>query len=73
MLRAGLACILGGPTPPELLILDEPTNHLDLESINAVEAGLSAFDGAMIVVSHDEAFLEAISTSRRVPLAERLA
>ncbi|WP_159982260.1 MULTISPECIES: ABC-F family ATP-binding cassette domain-containing protein [unclassified Novosphingobium] len=70
MLRAGLACILGSPAPPHLLILDEPTNHLDLDSIAAIEAGLSAFDGAILVVSHDEAFLEAIAISRRIDLTE---
>jgi ATPase subunit of ABC transporter with duplicated ATPase domains len=67
MLRAGLACVLGGDPPP-LLILDEPTNHLDIESIAAVEAGLQAYDGALIVVSHDEAFLEAIGITRRLEL-----
>jgi len=67
-LRAGLACVLGGPTPPPFLILDEPTNHLDIDSIEAVEAGLRAYDGALLVVSHDEAFLEAISIERRIEL-----
>ncbi len=38
LLRAGLACVLGGTKPPPLLILDEPTNHLDIDSIEAVEA-----------------------------------
>jgi ATPase subunit of ABC transporter with duplicated ATPase domains len=69
MFRAGLACVLGGATPPSLLILDEPTNHLDIESIDAIEAGLSAYDGALLVVSHDEAFLQAIGITRRVELA----
>ena len=68
MLRAGLACVLGGTRPPPLLILDEPTNHLDIESIEAVEAGLRAYDGALLVVSHDEAFLEAIGMTRRLRL-----
>jgi ATPase subunit of ABC transporter with duplicated ATPase domains len=68
LIRAGLACILGG-TPPQLLILDEPTNHLDLDSIAAIEAGLSAFDGALLVVSHDEEFLAAIGISRRIALS----
>ncbi|WCM25406.1 ATP-binding cassette domain-containing protein [Sphingomonas sp. QA11] len=68
MLRAGLACVLGGERPPSLLILDEPTNHLDLDSIEAVEAGLAAYDGALLVVSHDEAFLDAIGVERRVAL-----
>jgi ATPase subunit of ABC transporter with duplicated ATPase domains len=69
MFRVGLACVLGGATPPSLLILDEPTNHLDIESIEAVEAGLRAYDGALLVVSHDEAFLQAIGITRRVELA----
>jgi ATPase subunit of ABC transporter with duplicated ATPase domains len=68
MLRAGLACVLGGPEPPSLLILDEPTNHLDIDSIAAVEAGLRAYDGALLVVSHDEVFLEAIGITRRLEL-----
>ncbi|MBK5565777.1 ABC-F family ATP-binding cassette domain-containing protein [Ensifer sp. SSB1] len=69
MLRAGLACVLGGSNPPQLLILDEPTNHLDIDSIEAVEAGLSAYDGALLVVSHDRAFLETIGISRRIELS----
>jgi ATPase subunit of ABC transporter with duplicated ATPase domains len=68
VLRAGLACVVGGPSPPPLLILDEPTNHLDIDSIKAVEAGLRAYDGALLVVSHDEAFLKAIEISRRLDL-----
>ncbi|KAB1082941.1 ABC-F family ATP-binding cassette domain-containing protein [Neorhizobium galegae] len=68
MLRAGLACVLGGPSPPSLLVLDEPTNHLDIDSIAAVEAGLRAYDGALLVVSHDEVFLEAIGITRRLEL-----
>ena len=67
-LRAGLACVLGGAHPPPLLILDEPTNHLDLDSIAALEAGLTAYDGALLVVSHDPAFLAAIGITRQVIL-----
>lgn len=65
-MRAGLACVLA--SAPPLLLLDEPTNHLDLESIEAVEAGLNAFDGALLVVSHDRAFLDAIGVTRRIAL-----
>jgi ATPase subunit of ABC transporter with duplicated ATPase domains len=68
LLRAALACVLGGERPPPLLILDEPTNHLDLDSIAAIEAGLQAYDGALLVVSHDEAFLEALGIPRRIEL-----
>lgn len=68
MLRAGLACVLGGANPPPLLILDEPTNHLDIDSIEAVEAGLRAYDGALLIVSHDETFLEAVGITRCLTL-----
>lgn len=56
--------------PPSLIILDEPTNHLDIHSIATIEAGLNAYDGALLVVSHDEAFLNAIGVPRRVDLLE---
>jgi ATPase subunit of ABC transporter with duplicated ATPase domains len=67
-LRAGLACVMTGARPPQLLILDEPTNHLDLHSIAAVEAALTAYDGALVVVSHDADFLSAIGIERRIEL-----
>ena len=60
-LRAGLACSLGAMPPPMLLVLDEPTNHLDLDSISALEAALKVYDGAVLAISHDEAFLRSLS------------
>jgi len=67
-LRAGLASTLGASRPPEILLLDEPTNHLDLQAIEAIEAGLSAYDGVLIVASHDPDFLQAIGTNRTIIL-----
>ena len=43
---------------PDLLLLDEPTNHLDLESVRWLEAFLRSYEGAVIVVSHDRAFMD---------------
>jgi ATPase subunit of ABC transporter with duplicated ATPase domains len=68
-LRAALACVMTGTRPPQLLVLDEPTNHLDLDSVAAVEAALSAYDGALVVVSHDADFLAAVGIDRTVSLA----
>jgi ATPase subunit of ABC transporter with duplicated ATPase domains len=67
-MRAGLACIFAAPEPPELLLLDEPTNHLDLASIEELERALAGFDGALIAVSHDAAFLEAIGVDHTIAL-----
>ena len=63
-LRAGLACVFARPEPPELLMLDEPTNHLDLRTVEALETALAAYDGALLVISHDAAFLSAIRVQR---------
>ena len=44
---------------PDLLMLDEPTNHLDLESVKWLESFLQNYDGAVLLVSHDRAFMDA--------------
>ena len=72
LLRAGLAATIGGEAPGQLLILDEPTNHLDLDSLETLEAGLNAYDGALLVVSHDPAFLDRIGVERRIRLAHEV-
>jgi ATP-binding cassette subfamily F protein 3 len=48
-------------TPVNLLLLDEPTNHLDLESSDALLAAIDDFDGAVIMVTHNERFLHALA------------
>ena len=63
-MRAGLACTMGRSCPPQLLLLDEPSNHLDIEAVEALEAALRAYDGALIVISHDQAFLKRTGVER---------
>jgi len=48
-------------TPVNLLLLDEPTNHLDLESSDALLAAIDDFDGAVIMVTHNERFLHTVA------------
>ena len=44
---------------PDLLLLDEPTNHLDLESVQWLRSFIAAYEGAVLIVSHDRAFMDA--------------
>jgi len=65
-LRALLACVLMSENPPHLLILDEPTNHLDFDSIISIESALKQYQGALIIISHDQKFLENIGVQRTI-------
>ncbi len=65
-LKAALACILYAAAPPEILLLDEPSNHLDLPSLQALETMLRAYRGTLIVVSHDDAFLNNLNLTDRL-------
>ena len=59
-MRVALARVLLGK--PAVLLMDEPTNHLDLESIIWLEQFLKAYDGALLMTSHDRAFMNRIVT-----------
>ncbi len=59
--RAAIA--RGFARDPDILLMDEPTNHLDIATIQQLEARLTGFSGAALIVSHDRAFLENVSTN----------
>ncbi len=69
-LRATLACVLFAEPAPQLLLLDEPTNNLDLVSVGQLESALGAYQGAFVVVSHDERFLKEIKVDRRIRVTD---
>ena len=63
--RAALASVLLARPEPQLLVLDEPTNNLDFDSQAHLIEALGAFGGALLVVSHDAAFVDAVAPTRR--------
>lgn len=64
--KAALACELYAEHPAQLLLLDEPDNHLDLPSREALENLLRQYRGALLVVSHDAAFLDRLALEARL-------
>jgi ATPase subunit of ABC transporter with duplicated ATPase domains len=63
--RTRLAMALLQARGVNLLVLDEPTNHLDLEAIEQLELALEAFDGTLLLVTHDRRMLDTVRLTRR--------
>ncbi|WP_278237272.1 ATP-binding cassette domain-containing protein [Isoptericola sp. AK164] len=68
LFRVHLARLLLAEPPAQLLMLDEPTNNLDLASVDRLVEALSSYRGALLVVSHDRAFLERLGLDAHVEL-----
>ncbi|GAA2422858.1 ABC-F family ATP-binding cassette domain-containing protein [Streptomyces glaucus] len=66
--RAALALLQGRGV--NLLVLDEPTNHLDLPAIEQLESALDAYEGTLLLVTHDRRMLDAVRVTRRLDVAD---
>lgn len=66
--RAALALLQGRGV--NLLVLDEPTNHLDLPAIEQLESALDAYEGTLLLVTHDRRMLDAVRVNRRIEVAD---
>ncbi|MDK9500684.1 ABC-F family ATP-binding cassette domain-containing protein [Streptomyces katrae] len=66
--RAALALLQGRGV--NLLVLDEPTNHLDLPAIEQLESALEAYEGTLLLVTHDRRMLDAVRVTRRLEVAD---
>lgn len=69
-IKGALACALYADRPLMLLLLDEPNNHLDLPSAQALEALLCQYRGTLLVVSHDDVFLDNLALTHRLSATE---
>ena len=65
--RAALALLQGRGV--NLLVLDEPTNHLDLPAIEQLESALDAYEGTLLLVTHDRRMLDAVHVTRRLEVS----
>jgi ATP-binding cassette subfamily F protein uup len=68
--RNRLALAVALAKPANLLVLDEPTNDLDMDSLDALEEMLAGYDGTVLLVSHDRAFLDGVATQIVGPLGK---
>ncbi|KIC96014.1 ribosomal protection-like ABC-F family protein [Flavihumibacter solisilvae] len=67
-MRLTLCCLTISEHAPDIIILDEPTNNLDIQNMEILTAAINEYMGTLIVVSHDEHFLESVRTVRSIDL-----
>ena len=67
-MRLMLCCLSVGNQAPGIIILDEPTNNLDIQNMEILTAAISEFQGTLLVISHDETFLEEIRVKKTILL-----
>ncbi|MBM4159079.1 MAG: ABC-F family ATP-binding cassette domain-containing protein [Ignavibacteria bacterium] len=69
-MRLMLCCLIISKQSPDIIIFDEPTNNLDIQNVEILTAAINEYQGTIIVVSHDETFLEEINIKRTIELGQ---
>src|SRR5690606_3888130 len=67
-MRLLLCCLTIISKSPDIIILDEPTNNLDIQNVEILTTAINEYQGTLVVVSHDETFLEQVNTERPLQL-----
>ena len=67
-MRLMLCCLTINKQAPDIIVLDEPTNNLDIQNIEILTASINEYRGTLVVVSHDESFLEQVNVERTIQL-----
>lgn len=67
-MRLMLCCLSIGSASPDIIILDEPTNNLDIQNIEILTNAINDYQGTLVVISHDETFLDQININQTINL-----
>lgn len=70
-MRLVLCCLVVSNHAPDIIVLDEPTNNLDIQNLEIITTAICSYKGSLIVVSHDQTFLEETGVNRELVLDER--
>jgi len=71
-MRLCFCCLMISNNVPDVLVLDEPTNNLDLSSLSILTDTIKSYKGTLIVISHDNYFIEEIGITRVITLSDRV-
>lgn len=69
-MRLALCCLAIRSGSPDIIVLDEPTNNLDIQNIDILTQAISSYLGTLLVISHDNYFLQQIGIQRRIELEQ---
>ena len=67
-MKLTLCCLIVYEKAPDMIIVDEPTNNIDISSMEIMEATLMNYSGTLVIVSHDEQFVQNLGITRTISL-----